>query len=268
MNRTTLITRAVWAAVAALSLCLFPHPGVAGADGPADEVRFVEVVRANLPYYVIPGGRFATDPQVLASGYRACAELDRSPTDAMRAARAFYPGETQPTARLPTTVIGSCSTRRSISASATRICTTTSDARGLNRRDLGSVDVGLGSTDGDLGSVDVGLGSLGARSGSLDVLRGRTTQRDRGQAEFAVVPAADAIGPDDDRDALVHHLLDHRAHLFGVGAVVSLPDADAGGEDGLGVVEDLRDPLMATPRNWSWSCPLRSRSSTADCAAG
>jgi hypothetical protein len=92
MNRRTVIDRGVWAAVAAVSLCLSLHPGVASADGPADEVRFVEVVRANLPYYVIPGGRYATDPQVLASGYRACAELDRSPTDAMRAARAFYPG--------------------------------------------------------------------------------------------------------------------------------------------------------------------------------
>jgi serine/threonine protein kinase, bacterial len=48
-------------------------------------------VRQSLPMYVIPGGRFATDADVVASGYRACAALDRHPHDAMAATRDFYP---------------------------------------------------------------------------------------------------------------------------------------------------------------------------------
>ena len=76
------------AALAALRLA----PTTAQADGSTDEHRFIVAVRDNLPYYVIPGGRFATDDDVLASGYQACAALDQYPTDSMRATRVFYPG--------------------------------------------------------------------------------------------------------------------------------------------------------------------------------
>lgn len=63
-------------------------------DVPPDEQGFLAAV-ANLPMYVIPGGRIPTDASVISSGYRACADLDQYPTDSMRAARAFYPGGNQ-----------------------------------------------------------------------------------------------------------------------------------------------------------------------------
>jgi len=75
------------AAVGALLLA----QATAQADGSTDEHRFIVAVRDNLPNYVIPGGGHASDDDVLASGYKACAALDQYPTDSMRATRAFYP---------------------------------------------------------------------------------------------------------------------------------------------------------------------------------
>jgi hypothetical protein len=51
-------------------------PTTAQADGSTDEHRFIVAVCDNLPNYVIPGGRFATDDDLLASGYQACAALE------------------------------------------------------------------------------------------------------------------------------------------------------------------------------------------------
>ena len=67
-------------------------PVTAQADGTTDEQRFIVAVRDHLPMYVIPGGRYATDDDVLASGYEACAALDQYPTDSMHATRVSYPG--------------------------------------------------------------------------------------------------------------------------------------------------------------------------------
>ena len=107
-------------------------PTTAQADGSTDEHRFIVAVRDNLPMYVIPGGRFATDDDVLASGYEACAALDRYPSDSMQATRVFYPAATPSTVRPPTTARCSCSTPPTICAIGTRTCTRTSDAQDVS----------------------------------------------------------------------------------------------------------------------------------------
>jgi serine/threonine-protein kinase len=76
------------AALAALVLA----STTAQADGSTDQHRFIVAVRDNLPMYVIPGGHDATDDDVLAGGYEACAALDQYPTDSERATRLFYRG--------------------------------------------------------------------------------------------------------------------------------------------------------------------------------
>jgi hypothetical protein len=41
--------------------------------------------------YVLPNGRYSTDADLLASGYKACAAFDQYPNDAERASRVIYP---------------------------------------------------------------------------------------------------------------------------------------------------------------------------------
>jgi serine/threonine-protein kinase len=77
--------------VLALAAAIVGVPATAQADGSTDEHRFIVAIRDNLPMYVIPGGRDATDADVLASGYKACAALDQYPSDSERATRVFYP---------------------------------------------------------------------------------------------------------------------------------------------------------------------------------
>jgi hypothetical protein len=61
----------------------------AHADGRIDEGRFLQVV-GTMSSYVRPYGDSTTNAQLLAFGYRACAKLDRHPTDLGAATRALY----------------------------------------------------------------------------------------------------------------------------------------------------------------------------------
>ncbi|WP_421875993.1 serine/threonine-protein kinase [Mycolicibacterium wolinskyi] len=66
----------------------------AQAASAAGEQMFVTAA-AQLPNYVKPVGRYSTDADLLAAGYRACLMLDEYPTDAMAATRAYYPSGNQ-----------------------------------------------------------------------------------------------------------------------------------------------------------------------------
>lgn len=60
----------------------------------ADEQGFLTAT-GNLPMYVRPNGRYSTDADMLAFGYKACAALDTYPNDSERATRVLYPSGNQ-----------------------------------------------------------------------------------------------------------------------------------------------------------------------------
>jgi hypothetical protein len=66
-------------------------PATAHADWTTDEARFIVWARDNLSYADIPGGRYATDADVLASGYKTCSAFDAG-SDIFSAGQAAYPG--------------------------------------------------------------------------------------------------------------------------------------------------------------------------------
>ncbi|ORJ52604.1 hypothetical protein B5M45_30935 [Mycobacterium simiae] len=67
-----------------------PTTAVPTSTEPVDERQFITEVRT-LPMYVLPNGRYSTNSDLLAAGYRACAALDAYPTDSERATRVIYP---------------------------------------------------------------------------------------------------------------------------------------------------------------------------------
>jgi serine/threonine-protein kinase len=91
MNGTQTARNIRVAVVATLAVALsIIAASPARADGPADEAQFITEVRTKLPNTAIPKGRYATDQEVLAYGYEACAAMDRYPDDGVQAARVFY----------------------------------------------------------------------------------------------------------------------------------------------------------------------------------
>lgn len=66
----------------------------AGVKQVTDESAYLKAVSMS-PMYVRPRGRYTTEAEMLAFGYRACSKLDEHPTDAMAATRALYPGGNQ-----------------------------------------------------------------------------------------------------------------------------------------------------------------------------
>ena len=65
-------------------------PSSSTAATPSDEQAFIRSVRT-LPMYVLPNGRYSTDADLVASGYRACAAFDQFPDDSERATKVIYP---------------------------------------------------------------------------------------------------------------------------------------------------------------------------------
>ncbi|MGZ9825853.1 serine/threonine-protein kinase [Tsukamurella ocularis] len=71
-----------------------PATSSAAAAPVAGERAFLTST-SSLPMYVRPNGRYTTDAEMLAGGYRACRMLDQNPTDATAATRAYFPGGNQ-----------------------------------------------------------------------------------------------------------------------------------------------------------------------------
>ena len=69
------------------------------------------------------------------------------------------------------------------------------------------------------------FGPLSAPCHQPKILRGAAADRHRPHAELAVVPAAQPGRHHAHADPVVHHLVDERPHLVGVGAGVALPHA-------------------------------------------
>ncbi|MBV9320846.1 MAG: DUF732 domain-containing protein [Mycobacterium sp.] len=87
---STFVRCCVFSSAAAL-VALILVATTAHADGPNDEKLFIAAAR-QLPMYVLPNGRYSTDEDILAGGYRACVVLDQHPNDPMTAARVYYHG--------------------------------------------------------------------------------------------------------------------------------------------------------------------------------
>lgn len=66
---------------------------------------------------------------------------------------------------------------------------------------------------------------------------------DMWQPQLAVIPRAGPTGHDAHTDPLVHHLVDHRFALVGVGAGVAFPHADPDAVQRLGLLDDLGNAL-------------------------
>jgi hypothetical protein len=90
-------------------------------------------------------------------------------------------------------------------------------------------------------AVGYGLSSRDLRNArwpSLQKLRGRAGERQRVEAELAMVPGPDALDHDAYRDPLVEHQLNCWPHRFAVRAVVTLPHAHANRPQRVRILDD------------------------------